>query len=766
MQRIKVGKAATFIFSLILFLIALQLSGAKNAFYEMQKFPINTLLLILTLSAANFVVVSFRLSRLLSNFGVGIRFRDCLTANVYGYLGGFFIISLFGQFLGRQTILQRYGVPPVLGGTLMIYEKIAIFIVSVSACILGVEELGGIFDIPKFIADARIGAMVSSVCLGGLLFAGIGGLNLKKIPVAEGIMQTNLLAFLELMLTTILSQILTISLFAASLVGLRPDIDFLKAATASGVVSFVASLPISINGWGVRELTAVSVYGLLGVAHDSALAVSVLVGAFSTLILLAFIPFVASRSAGERDGAMEATENGASSQRRSLSGERVGAWIIIASAGALIFIQLHVDLPGGEIALNLADPFAILALGAMIAQAFYVGAWPRWRLSKLNGAFLIIFSLILIGFIRGSFVIGVTQWAFLGRVLGWPVLIGYLAVGYLTLTYTGSRGRRYLVQWMLATAAAIILFEFFSRWLTKSGGILLGNFDGFSGNKNAFALQLVVCSVLFLSYCPIFERKRRHLIIGSLFHGVIIAGIFFSASRTGLIVEATILLLCLIFRWSSAKTISLSMVVVTVLWGLSYFRFDYLVHLFYDDSPPPGVAVSFIQRYVSPQSNTERLKTIYQGLAMFLSHPILGGGLGVFIEQSKSWNDNKVVIHNTPIWILAEFGLMGAAVFGYLFYNVYKDLDAIKKCRVCYRMFVLLAVAIAMTGMAQEIFYQRILYLGLGLALALGSPKRPFRERASCSELGHSDGAFGQASAAAGESGDIAQWTAARGLPQ
>jgi uncharacterized membrane protein YbhN (UPF0104 family) len=52
------------------------------------------------------------------------------------------------------------------------------------------------------------------------------------------------------------------------------------------VVTFVAALPISLAGWGVREVTLVSLLGLLGIDREAALALSVEFGIITTLVSL------------------------------------------------------------------------------------------------------------------------------------------------------------------------------------------------------------------------------------------------------------------------------------------------------------------------------------------------------------------------------------------------------------------------------------------------------------------------------------------------
>jgi hypothetical protein len=52
------------------------------------------------------------------------------------------------------------------------------------------------------------------------------------------------------------------------------------------IMTLVVALPISVAGWGVREISLVALLGLLGVDREAALALSVELGLISTLLSL------------------------------------------------------------------------------------------------------------------------------------------------------------------------------------------------------------------------------------------------------------------------------------------------------------------------------------------------------------------------------------------------------------------------------------------------------------------------------------------------
>jgi O-antigen ligase len=106
---------------------------------------------------------------------------------------------------------------------------------------------------------------------------------------------------------------------------------------------------------------------------------------------------------------------------------------------------------------------------------------------------------------------------------------------------------------------------------------------------------------------------------------------------------------------------------------------------------------------------------------MWLQSPITGAGLGVFAAKSAQWFNFPMIIHSTPIWILAEFGLIGIAIFGAFFYmmlrHVFNDWKRWPKLPA-ERALLFALLAFAIFSQVHEMLYQRILWLMLGVLLA------------------------------------------------
>ena len=107
-----------------------------------------------------------------------------------------------------------------------------------------------------------------------------------------------------------------------------------------------------------------------------------------------------------------------------------------------------------------------------------------------------------------------------------------------------------------------------------------------------------------------------------------------------------------------------------------------------------------------------------EGLRLFISHPIFGAGLGVYMDEQTKLG-TPLVIHSTPIWLLAEGGLVGLAAFvipgALIFTNAWRERRTDKFAQVI----VLLLVTFTATSSVHELLYQRMLWLVLGVSLAI-----------------------------------------------
>jgi uncharacterized membrane protein YbhN (UPF0104 family) len=283
----KTGKALLlFLTSILLLFIGFWIAGADKALQEMGRFPVWAMAGILAAFGLNLAGVALRLWRLLAHFGIRLPFAVVLRASLQGHFAALFVISLFGQVAGRHGVLRQHGVSSVAIAMLTVIERFFMLLVGGGLCLFGLIRLTDDNRIAVFFSDISLAqiALIALLSLIGSLW--LGRTTFEKILFARLASMKNLRNFLETGATSLLTQGVTLLAFVLAGTALSPEAKFADLLAAAVITSFAASMPISIGGWGVRELAAVFAFGLIGMPASQALAISVLVGLCSTAIIL------------------------------------------------------------------------------------------------------------------------------------------------------------------------------------------------------------------------------------------------------------------------------------------------------------------------------------------------------------------------------------------------------------------------------------------------------------------------------------------------
>ena len=277
-----------------------------------------------------------------------------------------------------------------------------------------------------------------------------------------------------------------------------------------------------------------------------------------------------------------------------------------------------------------------------------------------------------------------------------PVLIalfaGFAIVALQSLSVaqdlpTGMNRFAYMLKWMLAV---LIMAQFadnrrdFRRFVMVAvTGMLMSNFlplvisppskysslsvmwsqgvvryEGFVFEPNTFAMfQIYLIPLLMF----LFAVYRRPLIARPIFGAAIIASVIvlvLSFSRGGFVALVCALLLLILLEYRNKKVFAVGLIMIAATAVYS-----------------PAVYWERIQSILNPSLQVQdfsvftRFETMKVALRLGLTHPWLGVGIDNFIYQSAYYIPYKLVVHDTPLQIFAELGLIGfgffAAIVGY-----------------------------------------------------------------------------------------------------
>jgi hypothetical protein len=689
---------------------------------RLLQFPYQAVALIAVWQVVLSLLISTRFWRILSHFSVFVSWGTALRATIMGQIASLVAFPLVGQIVGRHRYLVRSGLPSSLNAVIAGYERGATALVSLTCALCASVYLSQSISGVESVAFST---MLATILLGVWASISVGTAVQEKILISRVMRYSAFADFFEVLGITLLSYCATIVCFVVAFKSVAPQLDYAELMAIAAVVSFAASLPISVGGWGLREVASVFMLGKFGVSADAAMAASVVVGLVSNLSLFFFAPVLFSRGTASQS----VIQGSPLPTSRHHEVEVLSAWGIGFFVSVLVFFQVYVSAQGGVVNINLADPVALLALAVLALEIWLHRSLPVWRAPAVNRALLVCTCLLGVGLIHGFMNIGVTQWALVGRFVGWFVLLGYLGAGYLMVSICGALGlRRFRLTLITMTALIIVvtLITRFSALVFHSREYFQPNFQGFAQNRNAFAFQMLCVMSLILGYGKSYGRliicaqgfwgqARFYLLAATpLF------GIFMSGSRAGIVTTAITAVAAAVMkfvRWRPLVIIFLlSLLGLGIMWGVDACAANGCF--------PGSSDIELVSKLSTSLSDNLRWAADKLAFRMWLDAPFLGVGLGVFIKSSQTSLGETMVVHNTLLWILSEFGLLGLIVLAAAILPVGKAIACKTKFSCKNRSLLLLALAFSVFCQFHEVSYQRILWFVLGGLLAGKLPNK------------------------------------------
>jgi len=344
-----------------------------------------------------------------------------------------------------------------------------------------------------------------------------------------------------------------------------------------------------------------------------------------------------------------------------------------------------------------ADCFLVLLLLVSFGQLQYrKAAWTIWHLG-----IVVVFA---IGSLVSSIRLGaLTRYEFLNKDLG--LLLPFLSYAAITTVASDWEAVRRLMRVFVlgvvvenVLAVASYLAAYFlgiDTPFARYGGLRL---SGMLLDPNAYGGLLVSAFVVLeaASWGPTPLFRGLTLWIS---RATLLLGILFTFSRSAWMALGLSLLVLFLIRPRLALRMVAPLVagapLLVLILGTRFI----------------GIFREMASR---PQQIDQRFYLIDAAWSAFHRHPFLGGGLGSFRLAMGE------VAHNSAMWFLADFGLLGlAALLGFLGWFLVAAWQAYRRAPVPQKpiALALLAAHVAMFGLAMgiEAFYQRQWWVVFGL---------------------------------------------------
>lgn len=383
-------------------------------------------------------------------------------------------------------------------------------------------------------------------------------------------------------------------------------------------------------------------------------------------------------------------------------------FLLLAAYLILLPVQLRA---GGTLRVAPADAFMGAALILLIATGslqFRKGAFSAWH--------LLLVAMFALGItVTAVRELGASRYVLLNKGVG----IVVLAAGYTVFTTVVTSWTR--VRWLLRVfvAGAVIqtilaMMAFVARY---AAGIRVPAMNEYSGrlsgmlvDPNAFGGYLVLALAVLLPA----TTGPRPLVRPAAGMGaalVLSIGILLTFSRSAWLALAVVL--------AVASVYDLRLAVRAIIIGSAGFAavlavsgLDYLT--------------TILALALRGGTAHARLEFIDVALRTWAETPVLGTGLGYFLAN-EGW-----IIHNTPLWVLAEFGIVGFGLFaGFLAWFLWAGVGTFRRAPASERpvVFGLVLAFLAMGALSAgiEALYQR--HWWFVMALIAGSHAVVIRRR-------------------------------------
>ncbi|MCW0232984.1 MAG: flippase-like domain-containing protein [Ferrovibrio sp.] len=687
----------------------------------------------------NSLLSLLRFRSVLRGFGFSPGWRSLFFAHSIGQVSNQILLNVIGQSLSRAAALAVDGVPFSASVIATYWERIQ------AAAILFLLSLASLwylfFNIHLDLAPAGLSMVSLSAALA--VTSIVVAVTVLRPAGAFDNLSNRLRIVLRLwpgLLLTLFAHGCMLGAYLSLLWGLGlTQIDGGMVA-ALIIVMFTSSLPISFSGWGIRELSAAQALGAVGVGESTAVASAVAIGLLYLFLVVIFAAVSTAIMLRHRKKYATPQPAAATAATPTIDWSKLGLTACSLLCAMFLFFQLRIPLRSGELTANIADLIALTCLG--LAPYFL---WthrrtlplPKILLAGLTAVSAVIVFALLYGYSR----FGWTNWAFFNRGFGWLIILGYVATG-LSITLTGNeQHRRVILAAFVATGAATAALQLILL-LTILSGVRIPHdvfslpLQGYAGNTNAFAVQMIMTAAAAIAahHLGIFGRRKYFLPLILSLAG---SSIYFCHSRAGLGMFAIALAVMMLFPASKSRRSLLP----ALLWPIIAIIFSSQLYLIYGfvlagipklftsgkpaiaDSNYVNIVTSLLQVSMERQSgDLERWTSILEGWDMWLESPLIGNGLGAYMQHRLATTGGALIIHSVPVWLLAETGLVGFCVVAGSFAGllVYAWRLQARPTAAGWGAGLMIAlVCIAAGSAVHDFFFQRSFWFLLGLFIAM-----------------------------------------------
>jgi len=394
-------------------------------------------------------------------------------------------------------------------------------------------------------------------------------------------------------------------------------------------------------------------------------------------------------------------------------------FLLFCLSGWLICLGIQVRLPFIQLRFAISDIFVFLFVIFILffRKKFIVKTF-------LTLDILLLLSLFAVSTIQHVLVVGkLTTYTLVNKDIG--ILVLFASFLLVVNSVKNTKDFFFATRIFVITTALLNLVYLFAYLpfcpVSAKEIFLFGELRlrGLLVDPNAYGGFL---SVAFFMCLPLIKdaKKISKRIFNEFLLISLLLGIIMTTSRSTYLGFAAGLLIVSLLSRSLRKY-----VVFSVLFGMVLLVVALSVGTF---------GPTILSRITSVSQVNSRIQIIEAALKAFVHKPIFGWGLGSFFEFSKTYFGLpwKQIIHNTYLWFLADFGLVGFIIFLLFVFHVAAQALSVtlrfaKNGEPLFYSSVAITaslISLFVFAVGIEAFYQRHLWMLFGMLEVLGRMDR------------------------------------------
>ncbi len=277
--------------SILLVALAVHYIGVRDLASKLMQVDFRMLIYAFALFLLQVLVVAWRFRLVLSVGGIGVSYPRALEATAVSLIANVILFTNVAGMVYRIVVLRApsHSVSALVVASIV--ERIAVFAVLLLAALIGVAWLHITVDLAPSLAALGVAVALAVAAAGAVwlafrLWPQLGDRARQRFPDILRMVKPytrDRVAVAKIIWITLVSHLVFVAAAMVAAEGTNVLVDGYDLAAAVSATMLISSLPISVSGWGVREMSLVWLLGILGVAAPAALAFSVVLGVVSLL---------------------------------------------------------------------------------------------------------------------------------------------------------------------------------------------------------------------------------------------------------------------------------------------------------------------------------------------------------------------------------------------------------------------------------------------------------------------------------------------------